>query len=131
MGSSPTENNGSGKFNYLSGSPSLSDDFVLLDLQQIPIDGGGVGTTAYMDTSAFSSFASSPGIMTPSSADLSASFVTPSSPTVPTIEPPTPETPVSDQDSDSSSTSSPKKYRCTYPKCKSKKKVFDLQCQLR
>ncbi|KAK4041592.1 hypothetical protein C8A01DRAFT_34317 [Parachaetomium inaequale] len=131
MGSSPTDSNGSGNFTYLSGSPSLSDDFALLDLQQTPTDGGGVGTTAYLDASTSSSFASSPGIMTPASTDASVSFVTPLSPTAPATEPSTPETPVSDQDSDSSSTSSPKEYRCTYPKCKSKKKVFTLQCQLR
>jgi hypothetical protein len=131
MGSSPPDSNDSGTFNYISGSPSLSDDFALVGLQHTATDGGGVGTTAYLDASASPSFASSPGIMTPASADSCVSFVTPLSPTAPTPETPAPETPVSDQDSDFSSTSTPKTYRCTDPECKSKKKVFKLKCQLR
>ncbi|KAK4239030.1 hypothetical protein C8A03DRAFT_32953 [Achaetomium macrosporum] len=78
--------------------------------------------------------------MEPVSPDSGGSYKTPLGPRA---LPSAAESPVSDQDSDSfSSTSSsstrssspssrPKEYRCTFPNCKSKVKVFNLACKLR
>ncbi|KAH6855989.1 hypothetical protein B0I37DRAFT_66460 [Chaetomium sp. MPI-CAGE-AT-0009] len=126
MAETPTENG----YGQVSTSISLNNNFSRLQLQQA--SPGGVGTTVSYGTAASSSFASSPEIMTPASSDCSVSFVTPLSPTV-SVENPrsTPETAHFDQESDSSSTSSRGPFRCTDPKCKSKKKVFKLKCQLK
>jgi uncharacterized C2H2 Zn-finger protein len=109
----------------------LSDDLLGLSLQQT--HPGGVGTTTYYDNATDSSFASSPGIMTPSSANSMSPYNTP---LVFAAEPAIPQTPDSetsdhDNESFSSDTSKPKEYRCNFPNCKSKKRVFELACQLR
>ena len=117
-------------FDQLSVSPSLPLDFSHIALQQAST--GGVGTTISHGTAASLSLAYSPEIMTPALSDSSVSFNTPSSPSI-SVENPraTPETPNSDQDSDSSSSGKRGPFRCDYPGCKSKKKVFKLKCQLR
>ncbi|KAK3294230.1 uncharacterized protein B0H64DRAFT_182513 [Chaetomium fimeti] len=126
MDGSPTESGD----NQIPISPSLPYDFLHVQFQQAPP--GGVGTTGSYGTAASSSFASSPEIMTPAASDCSVSFVTPLSPTI-SVENArsTPEIAHSDQESDSSSTGSRGPFRCTDPKCTSKKKVFKLKCQLR
>lgn len=116
--------------NQQNRTTSFSHDLLGLSFQQA--HPGGVGTTTY-DSATDSSFASSPGIMTP----LSANSMSPSdTPLAFPAEPAIPETPgsgTSDQDNESSSsdTSKPKEYRCNFPNCKSKKRVFELACQLR
>ncbi|KAH6634785.1 hypothetical protein B0J18DRAFT_406391 [Chaetomium sp. MPI-SDFR-AT-0129] len=133
-------------------SPSFADDFSQLALEQQQEPGGAVGLTpdflnfgdfndvdnSDSSSQSFSSpFSASAGIMTPPPSDYSttslADPLSPSSlaPTISTPEPGPPETPISAQESDHSPTTRPKEFRCTYPGCKSKKKVFLLECKLR
>ncbi|KAG7287276.1 hypothetical protein NEMBOFW57_006783 [Staphylotrichum longicolle] len=131
----PAETGHGSDFNDVLFDYSFSDDFSTFDLQQTPA--GGVGTTApFYDSSATSSFALDLDISTPLLSPYGSFSHDTSAPLTPTSGPTTPESSFSDLADDNSNhtpditTSAPGEYRCTWPNCKSKNPVFDLQCKL-
>lgn len=126
---------------HTSVSPSFRDALCGPPLQQTPP--GGVGTTPCDDSSTNSSFSFSPetvDLLSWPSGSLSYDI-----PLLPTAGPSTPESLISSPESlsspesftlnsggdSSSEPSKPKEFRCTFPECKSKNKVFALKCLLR